>query len=184
MVRQERRAKYFFMKKTTLLSLVLLLASVSSNAQMNTDRSASFLYYGQYLQPFIEVQHKYFYRGQLDSLREDFMVDCSFNIDTSGKIINYQLKDEGSSSVLEKYVKELIYLTSGQWQPEARNCISQVSEKIFCRIFLTSKKINLNERMENNDKELKKLFSDPNSLPTNPIEELNKPNRIFIFLTY
>jgi hypothetical protein len=173
------------MKKEKLyLVLLFFLLSISTFSQKNTDRSASFMHYGLYIQPFIEIHHNYFYKGELDSLKEDFFIEISFNIDTNGRIINYRIKNENYPAIVKKYIKDLIYSTNNKWLPEIKNCIPQISETIICYFFMYSKKITISERMENRQKEFHKNYLDTSLKEPPPHPEFNKPNTCFIFLKY
>lgn len=185
MGQQAAHVKNLYMKKKLVLLLIVTLFFHIGHSQNNTDRIASFLQYGQYLQPYLELQHNYFYKGELDSLHKDFKLVITFQIDTDGQIINYKNQSDSLPELVKQYVNRLIYLTTGRWKPEVKNCSLRVSDTIKCYVYLKSKKISLNDRMNNLEEEIKKkFFSNEPSPPNLVLSELNDPNHCAIFLNY
>ena len=168
------------MKKLIPFFLAFLLINGFCYSQDTAlSRSASFKKYGQYIQPYLKSVHESTYKGQLDSFKNHFLYIISFRIDSNGKIVEYDCsKKEEIPIVVYEYVKSIIYMTSGGWSPEIKNCELVKSEKIQCQVSISPKNFFFSKL-----KEIKKSDED---LKLHITEEFNfeKPNRCFLHLNY
>jgi hypothetical protein len=112
------------MKKIILITIALLLVCKFSFSQdTSISRVASFKNYGQHIQFYLRPQHEFIYKGELGTLKEHFIFVVSFKIDVNGNVVEYDAqKKDGIPEVVSNYIKKLIYLTSGNWHPEIKNC--------------------------------------------------------------
>jgi len=118
-----------------ILSLIFLTSVFCSKAQQNTDRVTTYKNYGQYIQVPLRASHNFNYKNELAGLKEDYVFWLYFQIDTTGKIIN--LRDKHKANVPQlvvDYAYNLINRTSGQWNPEIKNCRVVVSDTITCQV--------------------------------------------------
>ena len=172
--------------KQLFISFTFLIAACSVYSQKNTtDRKASFENYGQYLYSHLQLAHETFYKGEFDTLKKNYLFLVSFNIDTNGKIINYNIDEETIIPlVVKNYTKKIIYLTSGRWLPEVKDCKEVISDTITCKISIREKAVisweNLKKVESENPIDLQKDFKLTRAMKFKE----NEPNHSYLFLTY
>lgn len=168
------------MKKIFLIPITLLLIVKCCYSQdVSLNRVATFKQYGQYIHYYLKPQHEFTYKGELDTIKKQFMFIVSFKIDTKGDIVEYETeKKEVIPLVVTDYVKKVFFFTSGRWQPEIKNCVVVKSDKIRCivsilpkELFSYSSKLGREFTMEDLKKDIVNL-------------NLNEPNTCFLYLNY
>jgi hypothetical protein len=168
------------MKKIFLIPIVFLLISNICYSQDTTlNRVASFKNYGQNIHFYLKPQHEFIYKGELDTIKEQFNFIVSFKIDIKGNIVEYETdKKENIPIVVVNYIQKVIYLTSGNWYPEIKNCKVVKSDKIRCIVnifprdlFSYNSKLGRSFTLEDFKKGIINL-------------NLNEPNTCFLYLNY
>ena len=170
--------------KKTLIFIILLFAFNNAKTQnILINRSATYLNYGQYLQ-ILSLEHQMRYKGELDSLKEDYVFIATFNIDLLGQLINLSIENESQiPNIVQIYCKNILLSTSGKWLPEIQNCSPVISSKLKCEFGLFKKKT------------LEKKYKEQYSIETNTsrllenfkitnIVDMKSKKNCYIFLSY
>jgi hypothetical protein len=135
-----------------IIALFLLLASVQSHSQNNTDRLASYKNDGQHLQTSVKGWHDMHYKGELKEVKKityTFLV--MFQIDTTGHLINISFnKEDDMPEAVKNYALTLLKTTDGQWKSQVRSCRQVLSDTITCK-FSFAKKQTPEELLKNKD---------------------------------
>lgn len=172
--------------KKLLIFLGLFVFTTHAYSQLNLlDRSTSLMNYGQYIHPYIKLKHESNYKGELDSLKKDYLFLISFNVDTFGILVNYKIKsDEKIPELVKSYIQKLIYTTSGSWLPEIKNNKLVLSSNIICQVSL-SRKIDFNKIYSRETKldDINKLLENFKPLKENGFIP-NQINYCFFYLTF
>jgi hypothetical protein len=169
------------MKKLILFPIALLLTTKFCYSQdTSLNRVASFKNYGQHIQFYLKTQHELIYKGELDTIKEQFIFMVSFKIDVNGKVVEYKsdLQDD-IPMVVVNYIKKVIYSTSGSWHPEIKNCRIVKSDKILCRVNIYPKNFFINKLKADYELKLEDL-----KVFKVPILNFNEPNRCYLDLNY
>jgi hypothetical protein len=173
--------RFINMKKIILISTVLLLVCKLCYCQDSSlNRVASFKNFGQQIHYYLKSQHEFIYKCELCTLVEKFTFVVSFKIDVKGNIVEYETnKKEGIPEVVVNYIKKVIYLTSGSWHPEIKDCSIVKSDKILCRVDIFPENYFSYEFKRDHELTIEDLTID-----TSLLLNYDEPNWCFLILKY
>lgn len=138
----------------TLLNFGAVFSQVQNQARSEVGLKAS----TQFLNPFFLAAHQTIYKNDLSAFEVDYRVKTVFSIDTSGSLVNLTFENDDLPETVKSYVKKLLSLTEGLWQPEIMGGTKVISPRITGIFILTSQKLSFNERTARTERMLKEAF--------------------------
>lgn len=144
-------------KKFMKLYLICFLFFMSSHSNAQSICNESILKDDKVVEftQFFKFLHQQIYKGELKTYKTHLSAIVTFQINDTGKIINYNLIGHNSfSDTLKTYIKSLTFSSEDYWTKSKLNSIQYSSDTVSIEITFVKKFSSIEENMKNNENNL------------------------------